>query len=228
LLLLKENLRLWKEHQIAIENIEKQIEILLDEMIEDKSKEGKEEKIIEKSPSCPARHHNPDIDGLHRKLVCLFGGVNLTTIAGINDSTMLRLLGEIGTDSSRFPTQKHFVSWLGLSPKSKQSGTMKRRISSGKSNIAGEIFRQSAQALSRNKYSAIGSFIRRLKGKKGAQIAIKAGERKIAIAFYNALTHGMDYVEAGTAKYQKQIIERELKTMKKLALKYNFQLTEYV
>jgi hypothetical protein len=42
----KKILRLWKEHQIAIENTEKQIEILLDEMIEDKSKEGKEEKII--------------------------------------------------------------------------------------------------------------------------------------------------------------------------------------
>jgi hypothetical protein len=105
---------------------------------------------------------------------------------------------------------------------------MKRRISSGKSNIAGEIFRQSAQALSTSKYSAIGAFIRRLKGKKGAQIAIKAGARKIAIAFYNALIHGTDYVEAGAAKCQKQIIERELKTMKKLALKYNFQLTEYV
>jgi hypothetical protein len=59
-------------------------------------------------------------------------------------------------------------------------------------------------------------------------LPIKAGVRKIAIAFYNALIHGTDYVEAGAAKYQKQIIEREMKTMKKLALKYNFQSTEYV
>jgi transposase len=135
-------------------------------------------RLIERSPSSPARHHNPHIDGLDRKLVCLFGGVNLTTIAGINDSTMLRLLGEIAPDSSRFPTQKHFVSWLGLSPKSNQSGRMKRRISSGKSNVAGEIFRQLAQALSTSKYSAIGTFIRRLKGKKGAQIAYQSRSKK--------------------------------------------------
>ena len=56
----------------------------------------------------------------------MFGGVNLASIAGINDSTMLRLLGEIGNDMSRFPTKKHFVSWLELSPKNKQSGKMKK------------------------------------------------------------------------------------------------------
>jgi transposase len=79
---------------------------------------------------------------------------------------MLRLLGEVGNDMSRFPTQKHFVSWLGLSPKNKQSGKMKKRISSNSGNHAGEIFRQSAQALSTSKNNAIGAFIRRLKGRK--------------------------------------------------------------
>ena len=44
---------------------------------------------------------------------------------------------------------------------------MKRRIKSSGSNYAGEIFRQSTQSLSVSKYNAIGSFIRRLKGKKG-------------------------------------------------------------
>jgi transposase len=89
---------------------------------------------------------------------------------------------------SRFPDVKHFVSWLGLSPKNKQSGKMKRRVKSDKGNQAGEIFRLSAQALSASKHNAIGAFVRRLKGRKGPRIAVKAGARKIAVAFYFALT----------------------------------------
>jgi transposase len=220
-MLLEENLLLWDYHQRTITRIEKQIETLLDEM-----GDQKQDAVVEKTPSAPSRHHNPQIKDLHSKMIRQFDGVNLTSIAGINDATMLRLLGETGSDMSRFPTVKHFVSRLGLSPKNKQSGKMKRRVKSPKGNYAGEIFRQSAQSLSTGKHNAIGGFIRRLKGRKGAQVAVKAGARKIAVAFYNALRYGMDYVEAGTAKYQQQFIERELKLLRKLAEKHNVIISE--
>jgi transposase len=219
LLLLKENMRLWEEHQQSVLTVEKQIEALLEKMNGDR-----QDIAVDSAPS-PSRHHQPQIKDLHTLVVRQYDGVNLTAIAGINDSTMLRLLGEVGTDMSRFPTVKHFVSWLGLSPKNKQSGKMKRRVKSGKGSIAGEIFRQSAQALSTSKHNAIGAFIRRLKGRKGAPIAIKAGARKIAQAFYNSLTLGMDYVEAGAVQYQQQFMQREIKTLKKLALKYNCDIS---
>jgi hypothetical protein len=151
LLLLKENLHLWEEHQHSIHTIEKQIEGLLNEM-------GKDTKnIVVDSPACPSRHHQPEIEDLHTTLVQQFNGVNLCTIAGINDNTMLRLLGEIGPDMSRFPTVKHFISWLELGPKNKQSGKMKRRVKSPGGSYAGEIFRQSAQSLSTSKHNAIGA-----------------------------------------------------------------------
>ena len=137
---------------------------------------------------------------------------------------MLRLLGEVGNDMSRFPTKKHFVSWAGVSPKSKQSGKMKKRIKS-KSNLAGLIFRQSAQSLMSSKDSAIGVFIRRLKAKKGAQVAIKAGARKIAEAFYNALTKGMDYVEHGVNRYMEQIRVNEIRLINKLAKKHGIAIS---
>ncbi|MDR1454761.1 MAG: hypothetical protein LBJ01_03830, partial [Tannerella sp.] len=104
LLLLKENLRLWEEHQKSVRSIEKQIESLLEE-----TGEGRKD-IAAESPACPARHHHPDIKDLHTHMLQQYGGVNLCTTAGINDSTMLRLLGETGNDMSRFPTVKHFVS----------------------------------------------------------------------------------------------------------------------
>jgi hypothetical protein len=217
LLLLKENLRLWEYHQQSVRNVEKQIKALLQEMGQDK-----QDIVV----ACPARHHNPQIEDLHTQLVQQYNGVNLCSGAGINDSTMLRLPGEIGTDMSRFPTVKHFVSWLGLSPKNKQSGKMKRRVKSPKGSCAGEIFRQSAQALSISKHNAIGAFIRRLRGRKGSHVAIKAGARKIAIAVYNAPTRGMDYVEAGAVKYQQMLAKRELYALQKPALKHNFVLIE--
>jgi transposase len=218
-LLLKENLHLWEVHQRSIAKIEKEIEKLLARMCVDKLH------IPVDSPAKPTRHHNPNINNLHEKVVRLYGGVNLTTIAGINDVTMLRLLGETGSDLSRFPTVKHFVSWLGLSAKNKQSGKMKKRVKSS-SNKAGEIFRQSAQSLSNSKHNAIGIFIRRLKGRKGSPIAIKAGARKIAEAYYNAITKGIDYVEQGVIKYMEQLKKRELYALTKIAKKYNYVIIQ--
>ena len=215
--LLKENLRLWEEHQQTITQIEHEIGILLNEL----NSENTDIEVT--SPSKPSRHHNPDIKDIHKILVQLYGGINLTSILGINDSTMLRLLGEIGNDLSRFPTKKHFVSWSGLSPKSKQSGKMKKRIKI-KSNNVGLIFRQSAQSLMNSKNSAIGVFIRRLKGKKGSPVAIKAGARKIAEAFYLALTKGIDYVETGIEKYMEQIKLKEIQLVNKLANKHNLTI----
>lgn len=217
IMMLQENVRLWEEHQKSINNIEYLIEKLLIEMNKNNTS------IPVTSPNKPARHHNPNISELHRIMVQMYGGISLSTIAGINDSTMLRLLGEIGNDMSRFPTRKHFVSWLGLSPKNKQSGKMKKRIKSS-SNNAGLIFRQSAQSLSVSKDNAIGVFINRLKGRKGVKVAIKAGARKIAEAFYDALTKGMDYVEQGAIKYKEQQKQRELKLLNNLIKKYNYEI----
>jgi transposase len=219
ILLLKENLRLWDEHQQSIGSIEGQIAELLEKLNNNKH-------IDVKSPSKAARHHNPQIKDLHKTMVQLYNGVSLTTITGINDCTMLRLAGEIGFDMSRFPTVKHFVSWLGLSPKNKQSGKMKKRLKSN-ANKAGLILRQSAQSLMNSKDSAIGVFIKRLKGRKGAPVAIKAGARKLAIALYNALTKGIDYVEQGAAKYAVQIKQREIRLLQKLACKHNYYLVDH-
>ena len=48
--------------------------------------------------------------------------VDLTAIEGIEESTALVVLSEIGTDMSRWPSEKHFGSGLGLAPNPKQSG----------------------------------------------------------------------------------------------------------
>ena len=54
-------------------------------------------------------------------------GVDLTLIEGIEVGTALVILGEVGADVSRFPTEKHFASWLRLCPSQDESNKTKRR-----------------------------------------------------------------------------------------------------
>ena len=56
-------------------------------------------------------------------------GVDLTLIEGIDVGTALAILGEIGVDVSRFPTEKHFASWLRLCPPQDESNKTKKRRS---------------------------------------------------------------------------------------------------
>ena len=157
-------------------------------------------------------------------MVKLFG-VNVTSVSGINDYTLLRLVGETGNDMSRFPSQNHFVSWCGLAPGHYQSGKFRRnKIMS--CNKAGQIFKELAQSLENSKTIAIGSFIRKLKARRNAPVAYKAGGRKLAEAYYNVLTKGTDYVEQGVRKYEQQVAQREKGILKKLAKKHNMQLIE--
>ena len=54
-------------------------------------------------------------------------GVDLTLIEGIDVGTALVILAEIGVDVSRFPTEKHFASWLRLCPPQNESNKTKKR-----------------------------------------------------------------------------------------------------
>jgi transposase len=49
-------------------------------------------------------------------------GTDLSQVHGFSAYTVLKLLGECGTDMSRWPTVKHFTSWLTLAPGNKISG----------------------------------------------------------------------------------------------------------
>ena len=219
LFMLEQNLSMWEKHQQQIGLIDARIGALLEHMC----KEKKEVEV--KSKPKLIRHHPPEIKDLHGLLIRLYG-VNLSSISGINDYTLLRLLGETGIQMGRFPSEKHFVSWCGLSPKHHSSGKMNKRVKGVSCNKAGQIFKETAQGLLNSKYIAIGCFMRRLRARKDSAIAIKAGARKLAQAYYHALTKGMDYVEQGIKKYEDQIKQREKAALYKLARKHNLQLIE--
>ena len=154
----------------------------------------------------------------------LTGGVDLTQIDGIAPYTALRLLSEIGTDPSRWPTEKHFTSWLTLAPQNKISGgrLLSSRTQSSANRAAG-IFRLAAMSLGRTQ-TALGAFYRRLAARIGKPQAITATARKLALLVYRALKHALVYRDPGAEIYDSHQRTRVLRRLSQRAAPLGFEL----
>jgi transposase len=139
----------------------------------------------------------------------------------------MQLLAEIGPDLTRWPSEKHFTSWLGLSPGQHSSGKMNKRPKRKGKPRAGQIFRVIAQGLLNSRDVAIGSFGRRLRGRKGPKIAIKAMARKLAILYWRVNVKGLDYAEQGVKMYEEQLVLNKIKTMKRIAKELKVEVSDY-
>jgi transposase len=154
----------------------------------------------------------------------LTGGVDLTQIDGIAPYTALKLISEIGTDMSRWPTEKHFTSWLTLAPKNKISGG--RLLSSRtqpSANRAAAVLRMTAMSLGRTQ-TALGAFYRRLAARIGKPQAITATARKIAVLIYRALKGELAYRDPGADAYDVQQRTRVLRRLRQRAATLGFSL----
>ncbi|MGO8696845.1 MAG: IS110 family transposase [Limisphaerales bacterium] len=151
-------------------------------------------------------------------------GVDLTAIEGIGVLTGLVILTEVGPDLSRFPSEKHFASWLGLCPDQRISGgkvlsSRTRRVI----NRVSDALRLAAVSLERSQ-SALGAFYRRMKAKLGAAEAVTATAHKLARLIYRLLKHGEAYVRQGLEDYEKRHQDRKLSALKKAAIVMGFEL----
>jgi len=154
----------------------------------------------------------------------LTGGVDLTQIDGITPYTALKVLSEIGPDMGRWPTEKHFTSWLTLAPKNNISGG--RLLSSRtqpSANRAAAIFRMTVMSLGRTQ-TALGAFYRRLAARIGKPQAITATARKLAILGYRALKGELVYHDPGADAYDVQQRTRVLRRIRQRAASLGFDL----
>jgi transposase len=144
-------------------------------------------------------------------------GVDLMSIDGVNLGLILTLISEVGVDLSKFPTHKHFVSWLSLCPNKKVSGgkVLSSRSRKNKNRLS-KAFKQAAVSFSRNKRSPLGSFYRRIAAKKGKQCAIMATARKLAIIVYHMMNRKQAFNPMDLEKYQQQFRSHRIKGIKKL------------
>ena len=151
-------------------------------------------------------------------------GVDLTRIDGVDSYTALKVISEVGTDMTKWPSAKHFASWLGLSPNNRITGG--RVISSktkASANRAAAALRLAANALHRSD-SALGAFLRRKKAHLGAPKAITATAHKLARIIYSMLRYGQQYVDAGAEYYEHQYRQRALHTARRRAAQLGYHL----
>jgi transposase len=168
------------------------------------------------------RGHDPRFD--IRSPLHHLTGVDLSQIDGIAPYTALRLISEIGTDMSRWPTEKHFTSWLTLAPRNKISGG--RLLSSRtqpSANRAAAILRMTAMSLGRTQ-TALGAFYRRLAVRIGKAQAITATARKVAILVYRTLKGNLVYRDPGANAYDAQQRNRLVRTLRQRAETLGFAL----
>jgi len=153
-------------------------------------------------------------------------GADLTVIEGIEESTALVVLSEVGTDMGRWPSAKHFCSWLGLCPHHRISGgkVLSRRTKAC-GNRAAAALRLAASGLHRSQ-SALGAFLRRLKSRVGAPKAITATAHKLARLVYSLLKHGTAYVTQGMEEYEQRYRERAVKNLSRRAKELGYEVVQ--
>ena len=153
-------------------------------------------------------------------------GVDLTRIDGIDVMTAQTLLSEVGLDMSRWKTEAHFASWLGLCPDNRISGDKvlargTRRVV----NRAATALRQAANTLIRSR-SYLGAQYRRLRTKLGAPKAITAMAHRLARLVFRMLKYGQAYIDKGTEYYEERFRQQQLQLLRKRAAKLGLQLAE--
>ena len=144
-------------------------------------------------------------------------GFDITIISGIGYDTAATVSSEIGPDLSRFPTEKHFVSYIGLAPslgKSAGKNVRQRKRCKNTSRV-GRALRMAASTLYRSQ-TELGAFFRSVARRSDRKTAVKATARRMAQLIYRALRYGAAYVDRGAKAYENRMRERTLRTVKNL------------
>lgn len=155
-----------------------------------------------------------------------WAGVDLTAIEGIGVLTAQVVLSEVGLDMSRWPTEKHFTSWLGLCPDNRISGG--KVLSSHTRHVVNPVtdaLRLAATTLQHSK-TALGGFYRRLRARLGVVSAITATAHKLARIIYRLLRYGKLYVQQGLEAYENKYRQRLFQNLQKTAASLGFALTQ--
>lgn len=219
---LRQAVELYDVYQQKIEACDRQIEQYLTQL---------DSKIDLESNPLPAstkRNKTPKGNAPHfdlRTHLYRVSGVDFTQIDGLDAVSVHTILSEVGLDPTAFPTEKHFCSWLALSPNNRITGG---RIKSSKTrkvvNRAASAFRMAAQSLTHSS-SALGAYYRRMCARLGAPEAITATAHKLARIFYHLWKNGGTYQDPGALYYEQKYKERVIKNMIRKAKQLGFQIS---
>jgi transposase len=220
LLELRCNLLMWEKYCETIGLVDEAIALQLRKMKKDSTLPE-----LSKKPRIRGRKpHDPRFDV--RTALYLMTGVDLTAIEGIDEINALTLVSELGCDFTKWPTVKHFSSWLGLCPNFKQTGgkVKSSRTRRGKGRAA-HALRLAAWSLMRSK-GGLGAYLRRQRSRLGAPKAITATAHKLGRILYSMMRFGEAYVKQSEAAYAEQVRERLEKGLHRRAAELGYDLVK--
>jgi transposase len=210
---LRQALQSWEHYQRQIADCDRQMQAVLQD-INGGGEPGERGNLAK-----PRKHpgvNAPQIDNLRAILVQMCGGNDLTTLPAHTEYSVLQIVAEVGTDLTKWRTEKHFTAWMGLAPGSHQSGKRKGSVKRHR-NRAGRMFCVIARSLARSKDIALGGFYRRMAARRGGLVANIALARKLAILFWRVMVKGLNYVEHGLAQYEAKVLQTKQRTLRRLA-----------
>jgi transposase len=152
-------------------------------------------------------------------------GVDALRVEGVNLMTIQTVVAEVGTELGQsWPTEQHFASWLGLSPKRDVSGgkVIRHTREKSRNRVAG-VLRLAATSLLRSE-SYLGARYRNLRARLGAPKAIKAMARYLACIIYRLFTKGQAWVDRGAEQFEQKRQTRDLAKLQAHANAQGFRL----
>jgi transposase len=153
-------------------------------------------------------------------------GFDFTALDGFDVLTVQTIISEVGLDATKWPTEKHFSSWLGLCPNNKVTGGRVKDTRSKKVvNRAACAFRMAAQAAGKT-HTALGGYYRRMRNRLGPSKANTATAHKLACIVYRTLKYGKEYVDPGVAYYEQKYRQRALNNLKRRARLLGYELIQ--
>jgi transposase len=217
---LRQALASWDHYQSQIAECDRQVEALLP------AADGDDTPPNVAAKSKPRKRpgvNAPEIPKLGGILAQMCGGRDLTRLPAHTEYSVLQIVGEVGTDLTKWATEKHFTAWTGLAPGSHQSGKRRGSVKRNR-NRAGRMFCVMARSLARSKDIALGGFYRRMAARRGGLVANIALARKLAILFWRVMVKGTDYVEQGLVKYEAKVLQTKQRALRRLARELGQQL----
>jgi len=149
-------------------------------------------------------------DGIEEQLRPFAPSVKLLcTIPGVQLRTAETIIAEIGTDMSRFPSERHLASWAGQCPGNDRSAGKHR---SGKTRHGSKwldtALTEAAMAAIRTNDVYLAAQYQRLRPRRGHGRALGAVKHSIITGCWHMLTTGELYREAGGDYFTRRDPER--------------------
>ncbi len=122
----------------------------------------------------------------------------LDTIPGVGRETAETIVAEVGTDMSRFPSERHLAAWAGLAPSNNESAGKKKSSRARKGNRSLKTaLVQAAQAAGRSKDNYLSARYHRLAARRGNNRASLAVAHTILTIAYHLLNRHEEYRDLG-------------------------------